>query len=427
MKNRNLHPLLFAFFSFLLLFHLMLFWRAKDDALKGSADFSIFYTAAKMIQHGQGAQLYDIAAQGRMESVLYPKVTTRGGTLIYDHPPFEALLYLPLAYVSYATAYIIWLVISVLLLLLAVRLLSPYMTEIKAAWAPLPILLYISSFLVFVGLLQGQDSILLLLIFTLVFINLKQGRDFKAGLFLAIALFKFQYAVPFLIPFILWRRWKVVGGFAVSSVVLFLVSLPVAGLRGTLSYAIFLSNLLKGVSSHGVQYSLGFLPNTVPNIRGAVEMMAPSLLPQSFQKPIIVLLSSIAVLWATRLWPLGRTPSAKTFDLGFSLALVTSVLVSYHVLVHDLSLLLIPFVLVLNRILKNEIFCNRRWLPMCSLLVLFYMTPFYLLLIRHGLMYMLFWPILLFMVMLSWELMLPGNGSRHPGREGVPGPIAGAT
>ncbi|HXH48500.1 MAG TPA: glycosyltransferase family 87 protein [Terriglobia bacterium] len=427
MKNRNLHPLLFAFFSFLLLFHLMLFWLAKDDALKGSADFSIFYTAAKMIQHGQGAQLYDIAAQGRMESALYPKVTTRGGTLIYDHPPFEALLYLPLAYVSYATAYIIWLVISILLLLLAVRLLSPCMTEIKAAWAPLPILLFLSSFPVFVGLLQAQDSILLLLIFTLVFISLKKGREFRGGIFLAIALFKFQYAVPFLVPFILWRRWKFFGGFVVSSVVLFLVSLPVAGFRGTLSYATFLLNLLKGVSSHGVQYSLGFLPNTVPNIRGAVEMMAPSVLPQSFQKPIIVLLSGLAVLWVARQWPLGRTLSDKAFDLGFSLALVTSVLVSYHVLLHDLSLLLLPFVLVLNRILKNEIFCNLRRFPMYGIIGLFYLTPFYLLLIRHSLMYLFFWPILLLFVMLSWEIVFPVNGSGEHGRGNVPGSIPNAT
>ena len=89
MKKRNLHPFLFAFFSFLLLFHLMLFWHAKDDALKGSADFSAFYSAVRMVRSGQGPQLYDIAAQGRMQSVLYPKVTTRSGTLIYDHPPFH--------------------------------------------------------------------------------------------------------------------------------------------------------------------------------------------------------------------------------------------------------------------------------------------------------------------------------------------------
>ena len=427
MNKRNLHPFLFAFFSFLLLFHLMLFWHAKDDALKGSADFSAFYAAVRMVRSGQGPQLYDIAAQGRMQSVLYRKVTTRSGTLIYDHPPFEALLYLPLAYVSYAKAYVIWVVFSVLVLLLTVRLLWPYMAELKTYWAPLPLLLFFGFFPVFVDLLQAQDSLLLLLVYTLVFISLKEGRDLMAGCFLAVALFKFQYAVPFLVPFVLWRRWKVVGGFAISSGILFLLSLPIAGFRGALSYAAFLSNLVKGLSSQNVQSALGILSSTMPNIRGAIEMMAPGFVPHSFHRPLIVLLSGAAVLWAARRWPLGRALSDKNFALGFSLALVVSILASYHLQLHDLSLLLIPFALVLNRILKNEIFTGRKRLMIYGLFALFYLTPFYLLLIRHSLMYLLFWPILFFLVMLSWELVLPSKGIQGPSREDVRGSIPNAT
>lgn len=427
MKKGNLHPLLFAFFSFLLLFHLMLFWHAKHDALKGSADFSAFYSAVRMVRSGQGPQLFDIAAQGRMQSALYPNLTTRSGTLIYDHPPFEALLYLPLAFVSYATAYIVWLVFSTMVLLFTLRLLWPYMAELKAIWAPLPVLVLLGFFPVFVDLLQGQDSLLLLLVFVLVFVSLKEKQEFKAGCFLAIALFKFQYAIPFLVPFVIWRRWKVVGGFAISSALLFLLSLPITGFRGTLSYAVFLSNLVKGLSSHTVQSALGILSNTMPNIRGAVEMMAPSLLPQNLQKTIIVLVSGLAVLWVARNWPRGRALSAMNFDLGFSLALVVSILVSYHLQLHDLSLLLIPFVLVLNRTSKNEIFTGRWRVPVYGLIALFYLSPIYLLLMRHGLMYLFFWPILLFLVMLSRELILHANRSQEPGYENVADPLAKAT
>lgn len=427
MKKGNLQPLLFAFFSFLLLFHLMLFWHAKHDALKGSADFSAFYSAVRMVRSGQGPQLFDIAAQGRMQSALYPNVTTRSGTLIYDHPPFEALLYLPLAFVSYPTAYIVWLVFSTMVLLFTLRLLWPYVAELKAVWAPLPALVLLGFFPVFVDLLQGQDSLLLLLVFVLVFVSLKEKQEVKAGCFLAIALFKFQYAIPFLIPFVFWRRWKVVGGFAISSALLFLLSLPITGFRGTLYYAVFLSNLVKGLSSHTVQSALGILSSTMPNIRGAVEMMAPSLLPQNLQKTIIVLVSGLAVLWVARHWPLGHALSAMNFDLGFSLALVVSILVSYHLQLHDLSLLLIPFVLVLNRMAKSEIFAGRWRLPVYALIALFYLSPIYLLLMRHGLMYLFFWPILLFLVMLSRELILHANRSKEPGYDNVVDPLAKAT
>jgi len=427
MKKRGLHPFLFAFFSFLLLLHIMLFWRAKDDALKGSADFSAFYSAAKMVQNGQGPQLYNIAAQGRIQSALYPNVPTRNGTLIYDHPPFEALLYLPLAYVSYPVAFVLWAIINVLVLLLTVALLSPYMTELKAIWTPLPVLIFLGFFPVFIDLLQGQDSILLLLVFALVFVSLKKGHDLRGGFFLALGLFKFQYTLPFLIPFILWRRWKVVGGFAISSAILFLLSLPVAGFQGTLSYATFLSNLVKGLSSHHVQHALGILSNTMPNIRGTVEMLGPSLLHHGYQKPVIVLLSGVAVLWAVMNWPLSRTLSERTFDLGFSLALVVSILVSYHLQLHDLTLLLIPFILALNHTLKGQNDTGRWRFALYGIVALFFLSPLYLWLMQRGQVYLFCWPILFFLLVLSREIVSPGNVGEDPGRENAPGSGANVT
>ena len=405
----------------------MLFWHAGGMALKGFADFSTFYSAAWIVHSGMGHQLYATNVQTHVQSLLYPSAVTRNGLLPYIHPPFEVLVYLPLAYVSYPVAYTIWVLFSILLLLLSLRLLWPYMEELKNLWAPLPILGVLCFFPVFVDLLQAQDSALLLLVFTLVFISLKKGLDFRAGLFLAIGLLKFQYALPFLVPFVLWRRWKFLGGFAVSSAALFVLSLPVTGFRGTLSYATFLSNLVKGLSSHHVQNALGILSNTMPNIRGAVEMLAPIVLPQSFLKPLIVLLSGLAVLWLARRWPLGRSLSEKHFDLGFSLAVVTSLLVSYHLQMHDLSLLLIPFILTLSWILKGEICPGRRRLLMYGIILLFYLSPVYLLLMPRGLVYLLFLPILAFFVLLSWELGFPGDRTTAPLRESSPGPTTSAS
>jgi hypothetical protein len=268
---------------------------------------------------------------------------------------------------------------------------------------------------------------LLLLIFALVFTSLKKGHDVRAGGFLAIALFKFQYALPFLVPFVLWRRWKFVGSFVISSGILFLLSLPVAGLRGTLSYATLISNLVKGLPSHHAQSALGLLSNTMPNIRGTVEILAPSFMPHTYQKPLIILLSSIAVLWVSKQWPLGRSLPEKTFDLGFSLALIVSILVSYYLHLHDLSLLLIPFVLVMNQLLKDVTCTDRRRLLMFGIIALFFLSPLYLLLMQHGLVYLLFWPILAFFIMVSWELLFPSNGTEDPGRESLPSSLAQET
>ncbi|MGH7970515.1 MAG: glycosyltransferase family 87 protein, partial [Limisphaerales bacterium] len=196
MNRRNLQTFLFAFFSFLLVLHVIFFGQAKDAALKGGAGLSSFYSAVKMVQSGQGSQLYDIAAKGRYQAKLFPDVTTRNGTLIFLHPPFEALLYLPLAYVSYPAAYAIWAIANLLLLLLTVALLSPYMKGLEALWRPLPLLMFLGFFPVFISLLQGQDSIWLLFIFALTFDSLKKGHALRGGVFLGLGLFKFQYTLP---------------------------------------------------------------------------------------------------------------------------------------------------------------------------------------------------------------------------------------
>ncbi len=427
MTKKNLHPILFAFFAFLLLFQTMLFWRAKDDALNGGADFSSFYAAVKMIQEGQGPQLYNIAAQGHYQSSLFPEVTTRSGTLLFLHPPFEALPYIPLAYLSYPVAYVVCLMINVLLLLVTVAVLSPYMANLKALWKPFPVLLFLGFFPVFIDLLQGQDSIWLLLAFALAFDSLKKGNETRGGIFLGFALFKFQYALPLLVPFVLWRRWKVVGGFAITGIVLLLLSLPVTGIQGLLSYTSFLFGLTRVLASQHIQSVVGILSNTMPNIHGIVEMVIPKLFHSVLQKIIVVLLSGLAVLWATVRWPLNRSLSETHFDLGYSLALVMAILVSYHLLLHDLSLLLIPFLLVLNHMLKDEVCAGKQQLLMCGIITLFFLSPLYLLLMKFQLMYLFFWPILIFGIMLSRGIVFAEARPQTYSNGNASGPMTNAT
>lgn len=404
MQKSNLKPVLFAVFSYLFLSHIFLFWHAKNEALRGLADFSIFYNAARIVHAGVGHHLYNIATQEKVQSALYPKATMRNGLLLYDHPPFEILLFLPLAYFSYPAAYGVWAIINILLLFLSYRLLSPYVSELKAVWAPLPFFIFFGFFPAFVAVLQGQDSILLLFVFALAYVNLKQGHDRRGGFFLAISLFKFQFILPFLISFIFWRRWRVIWGFMVSVVMLFLLSLPLTGLRGTLAYIPFLIHLVQGRASNGVQHELGFLPNTMPNIRGIVYAWGPHLSQLSYQKPAIILFSLLAVLWAVWKWPLNRVLTEKEFDMGFSLAMIVSVLTSYHLQVHDMSLLLIPFVLALTHSLKNP--SETRLMPflLYGLIAVFFLSPLYLLLIRYQHLYLFFWPILCLGAMLSFQL-----------------------
>src|SRR5512147_233205 len=58
-------------------------------------DFAIFRTAAEMVRSGWADHLYDIEAQS---GVFNAVVGSSYQFLVWNHPPFEALIYLPSAF-----------------------------------------------------------------------------------------------------------------------------------------------------------------------------------------------------------------------------------------------------------------------------------------------------------------------------------------
>ena len=59
-----------------------------------------------MIRDGEGAQLYDLRLQYQVQMRFAPNVDIRQVALPYNHPPFEALLFLPLACLKFFPAYL---------------------------------------------------------------------------------------------------------------------------------------------------------------------------------------------------------------------------------------------------------------------------------------------------------------------------------
>src|SRR5262245_12367859 len=78
-------------------------WAGRGP-LTEKRDFSTTYVGAKLVHDGQGGQLYNLDEQIRVRNSLYKNPDP----LIFEHPPFEAILLSPLAAVSYRPAYFIW-------------------------------------------------------------------------------------------------------------------------------------------------------------------------------------------------------------------------------------------------------------------------------------------------------------------------------
>src|ERR1022692_3210077 len=71
----------------------VMLWKSRVQMRQGYGDFANFYTAGTLVRRGLGAELYNPAAQWKVQREFAPEVKTRVGPLRYIRPPFEALLF----------------------------------------------------------------------------------------------------------------------------------------------------------------------------------------------------------------------------------------------------------------------------------------------------------------------------------------------
>jgi hypothetical protein len=342
-----------------------MFFSLRRQIASGYPDFTIFYTAGKVVNQGRGRQLYDLETQLAWQRSFAPEVKHRENALPFNHPPFEALLFAPLASLPYVTAYLVWAVFNLTLIGGFWTLLRRRLPGLHNLSPGLPLLAMFAFFPVIVALLQGQDSILLLFLYGLAFSALATGRAFVAGVCLALALFKFQLVLPFVVVLLVRRQWKAVAGFTFTAFVLLLVSAAVVGWNGVMAYPGFLLRINRSPAQAGID------ARDMPNLRGLVAGSlhlagVPAML-------LIIALSITIVALVVRWW--GVEPGQK-FELGFSLCLAVTTMVSYHLFLHDLSVLMLPILLLAELLLAGEIVQPARRILGASLAVLF-LTPLY--------------------------------------------------
>jgi hypothetical protein len=309
----------------------------------GTQDFSIFYTGSKIVLSGLSSHLYDLSVQAHYQTAPY-----QSQPLPFDHPAYELLLFLPFAALSFSGAYWSWTAINLAMVFLAALLLSPHLPKF-----PRPVALWVfaaamASFPLIWAVCQGQDSILLLLLFVLVYLNLKAGRDPIAGFVLAVGLFKFTLVVPFLVPFLLRGRWRFLAGFLAGSALAVGTSISITGISGSHQYIQLLS-LLTAHPSVGY-INLFFMPN----VRGFLLtlVVGHGVHRQDFE--IFSGVVAVLLLIVPFLTFCGREQFER-FELWFGLNLTIAVLVSPHLYWHDLTLLLLPIFLAANARLKSGI------------------------------------------------------------------------
>jgi len=319
-------------------------------AMHGRADFRQLYTAGYMIRTGHSRELYDFAAQKRFQDAV---VSPEPAALPFNRPAYEALLFYPFSFVSYKAAYFLFLALNLVLLGASFRMLQPRLTNLAAVWKPLPMAMFISFIPTGVALMQGQDSILLLLLFCAALLSLEHDAESLAGVLTGFALFKFQTPVPIAILFFAWRRWRFSGGFCAAGAALALLSVWITGIAQAGALVRLLLSLDTGLGTAPNEFQFLVPLKKMMNLHGLTYGIATGHMSQRSTTLLTLTLSAAFLGWVA------FAGSRLRREDQFKVAIASAVVVSYYMFVHDLVILLIPISLILSETISCR--GKRAW------------------------------------------------------------------
>ncbi len=318
----------------------------RGRVVRGDPDFTVFYSAGKILREGRGAYLYDAHTQLAVQQEFTSDSDIRRGPLPYIHPPFEALLYLPLTYLSYRNAFVLWNLLNLALLYGVALLLRSSLFSLRRVSSWDLVLASLAFFPVFANFHQGQDAILLLLFVVLGFRALNKNAEFVAGCWFGIGIFKYHLILPLVLILVLWKGRKLFFGFATVALAATLLSLGMVGWRGALLYPAYAWNV---ISSPGLG---GIPPREIPNLLGLMTGW-PFLDTVGWPLRLVVLACAAVLLIVTaRLRDFAN--QARLFKLSMACAVISAVLVGYSTNTYDLSLLILPIAVVAD-------YCVQQW------------------------------------------------------------------
>src|SRR5258706_9634333 len=201
-------------------------------------------------------------------------------------------------------------------------------------------------------MIQGQVDVVLLPIYLLTLKALKEDRAWQAGLILAIGLLKFHFVLRLALILAIRFRWKFLSGFALGSVLFVALCVAISGFSETVHYVKLLTQI--GSIPH-----IGVYPPMMANLRGLFYLIF------GHNVPLLTLTVSAALIaWAIYAW--------RALETGFALAVTVTLLVSYHLNPHSLTLLILPMAIAIKKI---------KWLSAAGATWLLLATPVLLLIV----------------------------------------------
>jgi Glycosyltransferase family 87 len=302
-------------------------WAQVTPSRERGTDFSASYVAALLLRDGEGTQLYDQQVEHARHLELLPAGTAIN--LPFITPPTTALLALPLIALDAGSAFRVWSLLGLALLVLAVWIAiraGPWPARGMPGPGVAVLLMAVAGGGTYAFLLLGQIDGIAALGLAGAYVAWRQDRPAVAGFWLALAFAatKPHLAIGLGIWLLARRDWRALAGAVAGCVVVTAISLAVvgpAGLGGFVSALGFAYGNTPRASTLGI-------PGLVTSWLGSGALPAAIGVTGS-----LVALSGCALL--------GARSRGNSLGLEASLAgaAALSLVASPHLLAHDLVIL----------------------------------------------------------------------------------------
>jgi len=300
--------------------------------------------AARIVLDGRGAELYDFSLQGEYQQAAAGPQRLPG-MIPFFWPPFVAVLYVPWALVPQGPAFVLWTAFSLACLVTALLVMARAAPLTGRHW-PSTLLLSLSFYPVLEGLMAGNDSLIALPIFALTYRALRAGNEATAGALLGLQFYRPQLAVAPLILFAAKGRWRILTAAAAVGAGWGLLSALCVGPRALLDWLALAPELNRMIFEPGMPHAL------LSSVSALFLLpLGPQHLGAGMVAGTVASLGLLALL--LRIWAGPWEPRADCFAVRFAALLIVAPLVGHYLLLHDLAILVLAALLLVEYGLGN--------------------------------------------------------------------------
>jgi hypothetical protein len=303
--------------------------RIVTNAFDATGDFLSFYSAGQMVRSGQGADLYNAAAQEALQRVTFPGIFEEA--MGFPLPVFAAWVFAPFSLLPFTPAFLLWMGLNTLLLAALVGVLSSHLAHVPALPRRVFLAVFAFSMPAVTAIIFGQVDLIVFGAFLLAYLLLRAERPVAAGFALSLVLFKPHFLVGVVLMLLVWRQWRVLA--ALAGIGVPLITVPAlltspATLAGNLSLLGQYLDQGKGLSVNAELMSnwRGF----VTSLTGHHETW--------LWMPGLALIAAAALAIAVSRWRRGPG-DREALGQSYALAVALPLLISPHL--HTQSLVLI--------------------------------------------------------------------------------------